>query len=125
LAEHNLEMPLLVAPTTSRERAKLIVEHASGFVYVVARLGVTGVGTTMTVDPIRQKVATLREITKKPLAVGFGVSKPEHARLVASFADGIIVGSAMIESYLGYQRDEAAAKARAFAQSIVAASTHP
>lgn len=98
-ARYDLAMPLLVAPSTSRERAGRIAEASTGFVYVVSRLGVTGAASAPNFAPVRTQVAMLRELTGKPLAVGFGVSTPDQVREVAPIADGIIVGSALIDAY--------------------------
>jgi tryptophan synthase alpha chain len=116
-------MPLLVAPSTSRQRAARIAEAAGGFVYVVSRLGVTGTGAAPDFTPLHAQVAMLREITEKPLAVGFGVSRPEHVRAVAGTADGFIVGSALIEAYAGKTGDAAASSLRAFTASLVEAAS--
>lgn len=96
---NELVMPLLVAPSTPRERAARIAEASTGFVYVVSRLGVTGAGSAPNFAPVRTQVAMLREVTAKPLAIGFGVSTAAHVREVAPIADGIIVGSALIDAY--------------------------
>jgi tryptophan synthase alpha chain len=122
LAREGLDMPLLVAPSTTPARAQRIAAQSTGFVYVVARLGVTGAGVGMRTEALRAQVAALRAVTAKPLAVGFGVSAPEHVRAVASFADGIIVGSALIDAYAGTRGDEAAARVRAFAGALVPAA---
>lgn len=98
-ARRRLAMPLLVAPSTPRERAARIAEASTGFIYVVSRLGVTGAGSVPNVTPLRTQVAMLRELTEKPLAVGFGVSTADHVREVAPIADGIIVGSALIDAF--------------------------
>lgn len=107
-ARHELEMPLLVAPSTPRERAARIAEASTGFVYVVSRLGVTGANGERSFAPARRQVAMLREVTNKPLAVGFGVSSAEHVRDICTFADGVIVGSALIDAYDGRNGREAA-----------------
>ncbi len=122
LAAHGLDMPLLVAPSTPRERAKRIAEASGGFVYVVSRLGVTGAGSAPNFAPLHAQMAMLREITDKPLAVGFGVSRPEHVREVASLADAFIVGSALIGAYAGKTGDGAASALREFTAPLVAAS---
>jgi tryptophan synthase alpha chain len=70
LASSGLQMPLLVAPSTPRERAAHIAQAATGFVYVVSRLGVTGAGAAPDFAPLRKQVAMLREVTGKPLAIG-------------------------------------------------------
>jgi tryptophan synthase alpha chain len=118
-----IEMPLLVAPSTPRERAKRIADAAGGFVYVVSRLGVTGAGAAPDFTPMHAQIAMLREVTHKPLAIGFGVSRPEHVREVAHLADGFIVGSALIDAYAGLTGDAAAASLRAFTAPLVAASS--
>jgi tryptophan synthase alpha chain len=111
LARHELDMPLLVAPSTSRERAARIAEASTGFVYVVSRLGVTGAASAPNFAPVRAQIAMLRELTESPLAVGFGVSTAAHVREVAPIADGIIVGSALIDAYASARaRGKAAAK---------------
>jgi tryptophan synthase alpha chain len=125
LGANGLAMPLLVAPSTSRERAKLIADAATGFVYVVSRLGVTGAGSTPNFAPLRDQVAMLREVTDNPLAVGFGVSRPEHVREVAPFADGIIVGSALIDAYAGNHGPLAASRVSGYVRKLVAATPFP
>jgi len=122
LAAHGLEMPLLVAPSTSRERAARIAEAAGGFVYLVSRLGVTGAGSAPDFTPMRAQAAMLREVTSKPLAIGFGVSAPAHVREVAALADGFIVGSALVDAYAGKRGDDAAASLRAFTAPLSAAA---
>ncbi len=123
LANEGLDMPLLVAPSTSRERAGKIAAQSSGFIYVVSRLGVTGAGMQSSYDVLRAQIATLRGITEKPLAVGFGVSSPDHVRELATVADGIIVGSALIDAYASYPQEEAAQRVSAFVRPLVAAAT--
>lgn len=119
LAAQGLQMPLLVAPSTPRDRAARIAEESSGFVYVVSRLGVTGAGAAPDFTPLRKQVAVLREVTDKPLAVGFGISKPEHVREVRDIVDGVIVGSALIDAYGGSRAAEAARRAGEFAATLV------
>ena len=94
--EQGLAVTLLVAPTTPDERASAIAALCTSFVYVVSRLGVTGASADVG-EMVRSQVARLRALTDKPLAVGFGVASPAHAALIASFADGVIVGSALID----------------------------
>jgi len=122
-AGHELAMPLLVAPSTRRERAARIAEAATGFVYVVSRLGVTGAANVPDFAPVRAQVSMLREVTSKPLAVGFGVSTPGQVREVAPFADGIIVGSALIDAYVskGKRGKDAAEAIGELARTLVGA----
>ena len=119
LADRGLRMPLLVAPSTPRDRAQRIAEESTGFVYVVSRLGVTGAGAAPDFSPLRKQIAMLREVTDKPLAVGFGISRPEHVREVGGLVDGIIVGSALIDAYAGSSGAEAARRAGEFARTLV------
>lgn len=119
LSARGLHMPLLVAPSTPRERAKRIAEASSGFIYVVSRLGVTGAGAAPDFSPLRKQIEMLRSVTSKPLAVGFGISKPEHVREVRGIVDGFIVGSALIDAYAGASGEEAARRAGAFWRTLV------
>jgi len=91
-----LAVTLLVAPTTPDIRAQAIAELCTDFVYIVSRMGVTGADNQIG-EIVRSQVARVRTLTDKPLAVGFGVASGAHAALIASFADGVIVGSALIE----------------------------
>jgi tryptophan synthase alpha chain len=98
-----LDTVFLVAPTSTDERIKLIAEHSTGFIYVVARTGVTGMRDSDSIQ-VRKIVERVRRHSNLPVAVGFGVSKPEHVRDVWSYADGAVVGSRLvleIESNLG------------------------
>lgn len=92
-----LDLIRLIAPTTPPERAVRIAGHASGFLYYIARMGVTG-ATTQLRDALMDEVAALRAVTGVPIAVGFGISTPAQAATVAGVADGVVVGSALIET---------------------------
>jgi len=85
----------LVAPTTPPERMELIVKRGSGFVYYVSREGVTGMQTQVAAN-LDSQVAKIRSYTRLPVAVGFGVSNPEQAAVVARSADAVVVGSAIV-----------------------------
>jgi tryptophan synthase alpha chain len=113
-----LGLPLLVAPTTPAARAAEIARQSDGFVYVVSRLGVTGARREPDLAWIRGAVERLRGASDKPLAVGFGISTPEHARAIGAFADGVIVGSALIDVIAGKRGSEAAAAAGAYVASL-------
>jgi tryptophan synthase alpha chain len=121
LLARGLAMPLLVAPSTPRERAARIADATSGFIYVVSRLGVTGAGTAPDLSPLRRQLAMLRELTAKPLAVGFGISGAADVAPIASLADGIVVGSALIDAYAGSKGAEAARRVRDFVEPLIAA----
>ena len=85
----------LIAPTTPDERIGLIAKRASGFIYYVSREGVTGMQAKVS-DTIGTMTAKIRAHTTLPIAVGFGISNPEQARLVAAHAEAIVVGSAIV-----------------------------
>jgi tryptophan synthase alpha chain len=85
----------LVAPTTPAERMAEIARHGRGFVYLISRLGVTGVRSDLPGE-VPRVVAALRAVTALPICVGFGISRPEQAAAVARGADGVVVGSAVV-----------------------------
>ena len=99
----DLDTVFLVALTSTDERIKLIAEHSSGFIYVIARTGVTGMRENIWSE-VRKLVERVRRHSNLPIAVGFGISKPEHVRDVWSYADAAVVGSRLvleIEGHLG------------------------
>jgi tryptophan synthase alpha chain len=91
-----LDLIRLVAPTTQRDRLERAVAGASGFLYLIARLGVTGASAAVA-DDLAASVARVREVTPLPVAVGFGVSTPMQARAVGALADGVVIGSALVD----------------------------
>jgi tryptophan synthase alpha chain len=91
-----LDLIRLIAPTTRDDRLALAVKGAQGFVYLVARLGVTGATASLGAD-LASSVERVRRATPLPVAVGFGISTPEQARTVARMADGVVVGSALVD----------------------------
>lgn len=122
LHAQGLDVPLLIAPSTTRERARRIAEASTGFVYVVSRLGVTGAAKTPNFEPLRAQLSMLREVTNKPLAVGFGLRSAEDVRQIATLTDGVVVGSALIDAYAGTRGDEAARRVREFVQPLISAT---
>jgi tryptophan synthase alpha chain len=95
-AARGLSLIQLVTPTTPRERAVRICETSTGFVYYVSVAGITGERTQLPPELV-DNVGWLRTQTKLPICIGFGVSKPEHVKLLAPVADGLIVGSAIVK----------------------------
>lgn len=94
---NGIELVLLTTPTTPKERMDQISQATQGFVYLVSLTGVTGARSTVETR-VESLLQDLKKVTKKPVAVGFGISKPEHAIQVAEWgADGVIVGSAMVK----------------------------
>lgn len=96
-SERGLANVFLTAPTTPRDRLEAIVDAGSGFVYCVSLLGVTGVRESLS-DRAEKVVGLLREVTDRPALIGVGVSTPAHAVEACAFADGVIVGSAVIRA---------------------------
>lgn len=92
---NELDCIYLAAPTSTDERLRMIAERASGFIYAVSRAGVTGAQTEMSADA-EKLVARLRRVTDLAVAVGFGISTPEQVRAVWRYADGAVVGSAIV-----------------------------
>ena len=92
-----LEFVRLVAPTTPAERMEEIGKHGSGFVYLISRLGVTGVHQGVA-DNLSATIDRLRSVCDLPICVGFGISTPEQAKGVGTMADGIVVGSALVQA---------------------------
>ena len=95
--QRGLAVILFLAPTSNRRRIELVVSEAVGFIYMVSVAGVTGARSKVNED-LAQKVTYLQAKSKLPVAVGFGISAPGQAAEVASYADGIIVGSALIDA---------------------------
>jgi tryptophan synthase alpha chain len=86
---------LLAAPTTRPERAVLLARRTRGFLYYVSLTGVTGARSALAAD-LEECVGRVRAVADVPVCVGFGVSTPEHAGAIARFADGVVVGSALV-----------------------------
>lgn len=96
-AARGIDLILLVAPTSSLDRMKAIAAKSQGFIYLVSVTGVTGVRQEMS-DRVQTILEQLRQVTDKPIGVGFGISQPEHARQVKEWgADAAIVGSAIVK----------------------------
>lgn len=114
-AQHGVDFISLIAPT-SANRIAMIAREARGFIYVVSSLGVTGERAEITTD-VSSLVATIRENTFVPCAVGFGISTPQQAHDMAVISDGAIVGSAIIRLLEQYGT-EAPAHIGAFVKSM-------
>lgn len=104
LKANNIDMIFLLAPTSSPERMQLICEQASGFVYYVSLKGVTG-AANLDVDSVVEKVSQIRRLTSLPVGVGFGIRDAESAAAVASVADAVVVGSAIVNRIAENQND--------------------
>ncbi len=95
LQRHQLKQIFLLSPTSSDARIDRVIEAASGFIYYVALTGITG-AELGDVSAIEQRVSMLRQRTDIPICVGFGIKTAEKAREIASFSDGVVVGSAFV-----------------------------
>ena len=101
--EYGLDLISLIAPT-SHDRIRMIAKEASGFIYCVSSLGVTGTRSAITTD-IGAMVSLVKEVTDVPCAVGFGISTPEQAAKMCESAEGAIVGSAIVKICAEYGKD--------------------
>jgi tryptophan synthase alpha chain len=93
----DLATTFMLAPTSTASREKAVIAATTGFIYFVSVTGVTGARTEA--PDIRPHVERIRKATTTPVAIGFGISTPEHARAYATFADGVIVGSALVDRF--------------------------
>lgn len=101
--ENGVDVISLIAPT-SKQRIQLIANDATGFIYVVSSLGVTGMRSEIKTD-LNAILSDIREVTDLPLAVGFGINTPEQASQIGKIADGVIVGSAIVKIIEKYGED--------------------
>jgi tryptophan synthase alpha chain len=106
---HGLDTIMLLAPTSDLNRMKRVARMGSGFIYYVSVSGVTGARSSVE-GSVFEQVARLRQATKLPVAVGFGISTPEQAAQVAASADAVVVGSALVKLFEKYEGDELARK---------------
>ena len=111
---HGLDLVYLLSPASTEQRVRLVTSRSSGFIYLVSLTGVTGARDTLP-EELEAFVGSVRKKTEKPLCVGFGVSTPEQARRVAAAADGVIVGSRIVQ-LLG--KDRSLKNASSFVKSL-------
>jgi tryptophan synthase alpha chain len=104
LAQAGLDAIFLIAPTTTEERVKKICAVGSGYLYYVSLKGVTG-SAKIDTDAVAQKLALVKQHTQLPLGVGFGIRDAESASQVAKVADGVVVGSVLVNA-LGDNQDD-------------------
>ena len=120
---NDLATIFLITPTSTDQRLKMIGEASTGFIYAVSRTGVTGARKQMSTDA-HDLVRRVRKFTKKPVAVGFGISTPEQFQAVAQYADACVIGSAIVEIIERNPGKEAASVAQ-FIRQLTAASPQP
>jgi len=118
LAESGLDSIVLLTPNTSEERASRLVRLGRGFVYLTSRVGVTGTHDTAHVD-LAHRVRRARAASGLPAAVGFGVKSSADAEKLWAMAEGVVVGSSLIERLKECRREAARDTARAFVQGLV------
>jgi tryptophan synthase alpha chain len=124
-SEMAIDRIYVVAPSTSDERLKKVADATSGFIYAASLMGVTGTRSALS-GSARELVSRVRKVTSLPIAVGLGVSNAEQAREIASFADGVIVGSAFIKLVLESPNEkEAVEKVRVLAAELAQAVRQP
>ena len=92
---NDLAPVFLAAPTSPDDRLRAIAEHSRGFVYAISRVGITGTQTELAADA-ETLVRRLKQFTDLPIALGFGISTPDHVRTVSAFADAAVIGSAIV-----------------------------
>lgn len=95
MREAGLDTIFLAAPTSTEKRLKLVAEYSSGFVYLVSRTGITGEQQTIA-DSALPLIRRMRRLTPLPLALGFGISKPEHVAALRGMVEAVVVGSAIV-----------------------------
>jgi len=93
---YQLDLIYLITPTSTEERLRLVAARSRGFIYAVSLRGITGARETLPAD-LESFLARVRDITSQPLCVGFGIATPEQARRVVNIADGVIIGSRIME----------------------------
>lgn len=124
LAEAGVDLIYMVAPTSTDRRIAQVAERASGFVYCVSLTGVTGARSNLA-DNLGPYIARVREQVSVPLAIGFGISTPDHVRQASSIGDGVVMASAMIDYLDTLPLNEQPAAATRFVRSFADATGKP
>ena len=96
-ASHNLDLVLLSSPTTTRDRAVQIGKRSKGYLYCVTLKGLTG-ADSLEIENVRKQLKVLKRHAKAPICVGFGIKSGDQAREVAQLADGVVIGSVLVET---------------------------
>ncbi|MFC1912279.1 tryptophan synthase subunit alpha [Chloroflexota bacterium] len=112
--KHQLDLIYLLAPTSSEERIAAVAKRSRGFIYLVSLTGVTGARQTLPVE-LKSFIGRVKQQAKQPLCVGFGIASPEQASRVAGIADGVIIGSRLIQLI---EEDATLARLKEFTSSI-------
>jgi tryptophan synthase alpha chain len=119
VSQNGLNLIFLVAPTSTDERLRLVARRASGFIYAVSRTGVTGTRDTLE-SGAERLVKRVKSVSDLPVAVGFGISKPEQVREVWKYADAAVVGSAIVAEIEKFGADkDLVSRVGAFTRSLI------
>jgi len=121
LKKESIDTIFLVAPTTSMERARVIASFTTGFLYCISVTGVTGMREKLP-EYLKDYLKSLRKVTSLPRAVGFGISSPQQVKEISPYAEGIVVGSALIKLIMETEKKEIYRRVRNFISSLVEAS---
>ena len=116
--KYGIDIITLIAPTSSDERIEAIAKSAKGFIYLVSSLGVTGVRSEIKTD-IKGIVEKIKKVSQTPVAVGFGISTGEQARAMTKYADGVIIGSAIVR-IISEHKEDSSPKLAEYIKSITA-----
>lgn len=117
MRRQNLDTIFLAAPTSTEERLKRMMECTTGFLYLVSRTGVTGPREEISAD-VRPLVERARKASALPLAVGFGISRPEHILELGGLAEAVVIGSAVVERIESSRGDQAISRAAEFVKEL-------
>ncbi len=117
LAEAGMDSIFLLSPTTEPARTDLIVKQATGFLYYVSLKGVTG-AANLDIHEVKKRVAAIRQNTKLPIGVGFGVKDADTARQVAEIADAVVVGSRMVQTIEASNADNLISNVQTLTRSL-------
>jgi len=118
LRANDLDMIFLIAPTSTDERLQMVASRSSGFIYAVSRAGITGARAEMSAEA-EKLVRRMRKFSDLPIAVGFGISTPEHVADVWRYADAAVVGSAIVNEIEQADSADAVKRVGRFARELV------
>jgi tryptophan synthase alpha chain len=121
MLENEMSPVFLAAPTSPDARLKAIAENSRGFIYAISRVGITGTQTELARDA-QALVERIRQFTKLPIALGFGISNTDHVRAVNAFADAAVVGSAVVQLI---EKTPAAEAPKAVGEFVAGLLQHP
>src|SRR5947207_2311686 len=114
---HGLDTVFLAAPTSTERRIKLVAQYSTGFVYLVSRTGVTGERDSLS-DAVAPLIRSVRAVTDLPLAVGFGISKPEHVAELGQQVEAVVIGSAIVRVIEEHAGPELEARLESFIRNL-------